>query len=419
MGRLDLMKIVIVGHVDHGKSTLIGRLLYDTRSIPQDKIEDVKNKCKRLGKEFEFAFLLDALEEEQEQNVTIDTTQIFFKSRKRDYIIIDAPGHKDFLKNTVTGASNAETAILMIDAEEGIQEQTKRHIYILNLLGMTDIIVAINKMDLVDYSESVFDRLKEQISVLLTRFEIKPVYITPISSKHGDNVSGKSDNMNWYSGFTMLECLDDFSITADVDLPLRFPVQDVYKWDKRLIVGRVESGKIKKGDNIIFYPSLKKTKVKSIEKWGDSFDEAYEGECVGITTQNPLFVERGEISAIESAPPKITQEFKAHIFWMGSSPLKINKQYKLKLLTSEELCEILLIKKRIDSSTLECIQENASELLNSEVGEIIVRTQKPIAVDAFKDLKKSGRFVIVDRYKVSGGGIIIDPLGNVEGINTS
>lgn len=413
------MKIVIVGHIDHGKSTLIGRLLFDTESIADDKIEDIKKKCKRLGKEFEFSFLLDALEEEQEQTITIDTTQIFFKSKKRNYFIIDAPGHKEFIKNMVTGASNAETAILLIDAKEGIMEQTNRHVYILKLLGIDKIIVALNKMDTIGFSEEGYNKLKEQAEVLLSRFDIEPVYILPISAKTGDNVTSKSSNMGWYSGPVLLEALDGFSVVSPSNLPLRFPVQDVYKWDERIIVGRVESGKFRTGERITFYPSLRSTIIKSIKKWNMQPAEATEGECIGITMGDQIFIERGEIGALESSPPKITQEFKANVFWMGQKPLEINKKYKLKLLTSESPCEILLIKKRIDSSTLEIIQENSSELENTEVGELVVRTDRPLAIDAFKDVKRPGRFVIIDDFDVAGGGIIIDTLESTDSAETS
>lgn len=416
---VNYMRIVFVGHVDHGKSTLIGRLLFDTSSLPKDKIQDVEKKCNRLGKKFEFAFLLDALEEEQEQTVTMDTTQVFFRSKKRDYIIIDAPGHKDFLKNMITGASTAETAILVIDAKEGIQEQTNRHTYLLNLLGIKNIIVVINKMDLIGYSEERFVKLSEKLNTLLSKFDMEYYRIIPISAMEGDNISKKSIKMKWYTGLNILECLDKFKLVRSIELPLRFSVQDVYNWSKRIIAGRVESGKITVGDKVIFCPSMKETKVKTIEKWNSQHKKAIEEECVGITLEEPIFIERGEISCHKDKQLVITQEFKAKVFWMGRKPLSVNQKYKLKLTTEETECRVILINKRMNPSTLEVIQEKASELLNTEVGELVIATTKPIALDKFSEITKTGRFVIVDGYEVCGGGVVVEPLGSLKGTGTS
>src|SRR3989344_6036232 len=204
------MKIVLVGHVDHGKSTLIGRLLYDTESLPEGKIEEIKAVCESLGKKFEVGYILDSLEEERDQNVTIDTTQIFFKTNKRNYTIIDAPGHVEFIKNMITGASQAEAATLIVDAEEGVQEPTRRHAYILNMLGLKQIIVVINKMDLIKYEEKEFNNVKDKLTEFLSNINVKPSIIIPISAKEGDNITKKSENMQWYKEKTVLESLDTF-----------------------------------------------------------------------------------------------------------------------------------------------------------------------------------------------------------------
>jgi len=303
------LRIVFVGHVDHGKSTLIGRLLHDTNSVPKNLVDDVKKKCIRLGKEFEFAFLLDALEEEQEQTVTIDTTQIFFKSRKRNCVIIDAPGHKDFLKNMVTGATSADTAILIIDALEGVKEQTKRHAYILSLLGITNILVVINKIDKVEYQKDVCKSIEEKIRVFLDRLNIKPLFVIPISSKNGDNIVEVSKNTPWYTGCDVLSALDCIS-EQKVKNTLRFPIQDIYKWDdKRIITGRIESGELCVGDKIVFSPSLKEVTVKTIEKWNEQPQKATEGECIGITTNEQIFIERGEVASMRGEAPFSTNEF--------------------------------------------------------------------------------------------------------------
>ena len=255
------MKLVIVGHVDHGKSTLVGRLLSDTGSLPEGKIDFIKDICDRQGKVFEFAFLLDALEEEQDQGITIDTSQIFFKTQKRHYVIIDAPGHKEFLKNMVTGAANAESALLLIDAYEGVQEQSRRHGYILKLLGLDQVAVVVNKMDLVDYDAEVFFKIKSEYTAFLESIGVQAADFIPVSAKLGTNIAKREDEMPWYKGPTVLEMLDRFEEKVPPNhLPFRMPVQDVYKFDeRRIIAGRVESGRLKVGDHLTFSPSNKKS----------------------------------------------------------------------------------------------------------------------------------------------------------------
>ncbi len=408
---MEDLKLVIVGHVDHGKSTLIGRLLYDTHSVPEDKVKDVEKKCQRLGKDFEYAFLLDALEEEQEQNITIDTTETYFRSSKKNYVIIDAPGHKDFIKNMVTGSSSADAAILVVDAQEGLKEQTTRHSYLLKLLGINDVIVVINKMDLVQFSEARFGELKEKIITLLLKMDLSLLSIVPISAREGDNVMKPSPKMTWYKGKTILETLNSYWPDQQKDTMLRFPVQDVYRWDgKRIIAGRIESGKLNVGEAIVFSPSLKEIKVKSIEKWNSGSNSAEAGDSIGITMEEQIFIERGEIASLEDQKPAIVEEFKANVFWLGNEPLRLHKKYLLKLTTQERECEIVLIKKRVNSSTLEVLQESGAEVLTNEVAEVIISTTKPIVLDSFKLSKNTGRFVLVDNYDVAGGGIVIEPL---------
>lgn len=404
------MRIVIVGHVDHGKSTLIGRLFYDTGCIPVDRLEQIKKKSKSQGKKIEFAYLMDAFEEEQDQGITIDTAQTFFKTKKRDYIIIDAPGHKEFLKNMISGASMAESAILLVDAKEGVREQTKRHAYILSMLGIRKIITVINKMDSVDYSESRFDEVKGKLIKFLAGLEILPTYTIPISAIEGENVAKKSKKMNWYDSITILDALDSFKKERALkDKPLRFPVQDVYKFDDdRIIAGRVESGTIRVGDPIVFYPSGKKTKVKSIVKWKKKPKTASAGECIGITMDEQIYAKRGEVACTEDEKPITTKSFEANVFWMGKNPLKVGNNYMLKLATEEMDCMISEIHNRINSSTFKTIEKNASFLNNTEVGELVVATKKPVAVDMFSLIPTTGRFVLIDAGQVGGGGIITE-----------
>lgn len=406
----EVLKIVMVGHVDHGKSTLVGRLLHDTGFIPETKMDHVKKVCEEQGKGFEFAFLLDGLEEERDQGITIDVAQMFFKSKKRNYVIIDAPGHKEFLKNMISGASNADVAFLMIDAEEGIQEQSKRHAYLLALLGIKQIAIVVNKMDLVNYSEEVFNSTKETYTKYLKTIGVIARTFIPISAYHGENVLEKSSKMTWYKGETILEILDGFTAHEDTTkLPFRFPVQDVYKFDKRrIIAGRVESGRISVGDEIVFLPSGKSTRIKTIEKWhADTPKTMVAGESVGFTMEEQIFVERGEIGCAPSHKPVVADRFSANLFWMGTKHLQKGGKYILKLATQEIECVIESISKVINSSTLEEISKNANEVAKNEVAEIIISTKKPIAFDMFDEIPETGRFVIVHEHDVRGGGIIL------------
>jgi sulfate adenylyltransferase large subunit len=406
----ETLKFVMVGHVDHGKSTLVGRLLHETGFIPDTKVAHVKKVCEDQGKSFEFAFLLDGLEEERDQGITIDVAQMFFRTKTRNYVVIDAPGHKEFLKNMISGASNADVAFLMIDAEEGIQEQTQRHAYLLALLGIKQIAVVMNKMDLVGYSEEVFNKTRDTYLKYLATINVKPHSFIPISAYHGDNVVTKSAKMPWYTGRSILETLDNFRSNDDRSkLPLRFPVQDVYKFDKRrIIAGRIESGTVAVGDEILFLPSGKTVKVKTIEKWNaDPPKTVGPGVSTGFTMEDQTFVERGEIGCDPKNAPQVSDHFTANLFWMGSKHLQKGGRYLLKLATQEVECVVESILKVINSSTLEEISRNAHEVAKNEVAEVILTTKRPIAFDTFDAVPETGRFVIVHEHDVRGGGIIL------------
>ncbi len=406
----ELLKIVVVGHVDHGKSTIIGRLLYDTKSVPEAAIERVKRISKEKGRPFEYAYLLDALEEEQKQGITIDTTQIKFSTPKRDYLIIDAPGHKEFLKNMVSGAANAEAALLVIDAAEGVQEQSKRHAYILSLLGIQKVYVIVNKMDMIEFSEKKFKEIKYEISSFLSKLNVYPQKYIPVSGFLGENIVRKSDKMPWYKGETLLQALDLFEKDKELeDRPLRFPIQDVYKFDhRRIIAGRLESGRLKVGDEIKILPEGKVSKVKSIEFWPENNkkDEVVAGMSIGITIEDEFFNKRGEVIVHKNDNTLyVSDTFRANLFWLGKRNLVKNKTYKLKLVTQETECEIVSIDKVIDATTLETV-ENALEVRTNDVAEVTIKTREKICFDEFKVNPTTGRFVLVDEYDVSGGGII-------------
>jgi len=405
----EVLNIVVVGHVDHGKSTVIGRLLYDTKSLPEGAIERVKKIAKEKGKPFEYAYLLDAFEEEQKQGITIDTTQLQFRTDKRDYVIIDAPGHKEFLKNMISGAASAEAALLIIDANEGIQEQSKRHGYILSLLGIQKAYVLVNKMDLIDYSQEKFNAIKQEMNELLNSLHVYPLKYIPVSAFHGENITISSDKMPWYKGEPVLKAMDLFEKDKGLEgKPLRFPIQDVYKFDdRRIIAGRIEAGTLHVGDEILISPSNKVTKVKSIEYWAekDKKDKRSAGMSVGITVEDEFFNKRGAFISHNHDVPITGDTFKVSLFWMGKNDLVKNKEYKLKLATQEVECEVYAINKVIDATTLENI-ENASSAKTNDVAEVRIKTKGKICFDEFKNNQTTGRFVIVDGYDVCGGGIV-------------
>jgi bifunctional enzyme CysN/CysC len=407
----EQLKIVIVGHVDHGKSTFVGRLFHDTGSLPEGKLEQLQKIAERRGVPFEWANLMDALQSERDQNITIDTAQIWFHTRKRQYVIIDAPGHKEFLKNMVTGAANAEAALLLIDAHEGVQENSRRHGYLLNLLGIRQIAVLVNKMDLEQYSQAKFQEIEAEYRVWLKSIGVEPKIFIPIAAKHGDNVADRSINMPWWQGPTVLETLDEFHATdVPTNQPLRFPIQDVYRFDdRRILAGRVEAGSIQVGDRLVFSPTNKTSTVKSIERWNaPPSDRALAGESVGITLTEQIFVARGSVAALETAPPYELSSFKARLFWLGRQPFSLGKTYKLKLATQEVECSIQSIEKVIDASTLDVVSrpQDSQSVARHEVAELTLHTRKPIAFDVHSDIAATGRFVIVDGFDVSGGGIV-------------
>ncbi|MEA2638843.1 MAG: bifunctional enzyme CysN/CysC [Chloroflexota bacterium] len=407
----EALQIVIVGHVDHGKSTLLGRLYADTGSLPDGKLEKVQAICRQQGKEFEYAFLFDAFLEEQEQGITIDTARTFFAWQGRQYIVIDAPGHKEFLKNMVSGAARAEAALLLIDAAEGVQEQSRKHGYLLSLLGVRQVAVVVNKMDLVGYDQGVYDAIEREYRDYLTQLGVEPERFIPVSARNGDNVAVRSTQMPWYTGATVLEALGAFhKATERTQLPLRLPVQDVYKFDaRRIIAGRITAGRLRVGDRLVFAPSNKSAVVRTIERFNvDPLPtEAVAGESIGVTLDEQIFVERGEVASIESSPSAVATEFRANLFWMGKQPLETGKRYALRLATREVACEVETIHRVVDTADLDA-QQTRSTVQRNEVAELTIRTRAPIAVDLSHDFEVTGRFVLIDEYDVAGGGIVTE-----------
>ena len=404
------LRVVFVGHVDHGKSTLIGRIFYDTKSLPDGKVDQIQAACKEEGMEFEYAFLLDALLEEQAQNITIDTTQIQFKTAKRPYVIIDAPGHKEFLKNMITGAASADAAVLLIAANEGVREQSRRHGYLLSLLGIKQVVVAVNKMDLVKYNQQVFDGVVTEYKAFLAQIGVEARAFVPISARNGVNVA-KADRtaIPWYSGPTITDMLDSFEPPKEVtDQSLRFPVQDVYRFDeRRIIAGRIETGSLKVGDKLVFSPNNKTSVVASIENWNAPHsDTAQAGESIGITLTEQIFVERGHVASHEADAPIESNRFKARLFWMGRRNLVVGERYMLKLATQELEAEVISVEKIIDASTLDNVASDRNYIAKNDVAEVTIQTRGALVMDNHDRNPIMGRFVIVDNRQVAGGGII-------------
>jgi bifunctional enzyme CysN/CysC len=402
------LRIVIVGHVDHGKSTLVGRLIHDTGSLPDGKLEAIKAMSERRGMPFEWAFLMDAIQAERDQGITIDTTQIRFRTTKRPYTIIDAPGHKEFLKNMVTGAASSEAALLLIDAAEGVQEQSRRHGYLLQLLGIRQVAVLVNKMDLVGFKADRFGEVAETYRAYLRDLGVEPACFIPISARDGDNITGHSGRMPWYQGSSVIQALDGFEPQArPIERPLRLPVQDVLKLDqRRIITGRIEAGSLAVGDEVIFSPSNKTTRIRSIEAWNvaEPPTTAEAGQSVGLTLEEQIFVERGELmSHVQNAPVE-SNVFRARIFWLGHKPLTVGAVYTLKLGTSEAPVTVERIDRVIDTGDLS--SRPAERIERNGAGEIVLRTRRLLALDEHAADPALGRFVLVEDYQPVGGGLV-------------
>jgi bifunctional enzyme CysN/CysC len=409
----DRMNIVIVGHVDHGKSTLLGRLYADTGTLAQGKIEKIQAICKQQGKEFEYAFLFDAFIEEQQQGITIDTARTFFQWAGRQYIIIDAPGHKEFLKNMISGAARAEAALLLIDALEGVREQSKRHGLLLSMLGVKQVTVVVNKMDLVGYRQDTFDGIEKEYREFLAQLNVTPQFVIPASAKLGDNIAKRSPNLSWYTGPTVLDSLAKFSSESEkTEQPLRFPIQDVYKFDaRRILVGRVTSGRLKVGDRLICSPSNKTAIVQTVEAFNiePPPTQAQAGQSVGVTLDEQIFVERGEVISHEDSLPLVSTSFRANIFWLGRRPLEMNKPYLIRLGTREVECHVAAIHRIVDANDLSLdSQDTKISVQRNEVAEITLQSKAPLAFDLYHHFESTGRFVLVDDYDVAGGGIITE-----------
>jgi bifunctional enzyme CysN/CysC len=402
----------VVGHVDHGKSTLLGRLLAETGALPQGRLEQLQEKSRRESRPFEYAHLLDSLKDEQSQGITIDTTRVFFRTPKRRYMVQDAPGHLEFLRNMITGAARADAAIVVIDASQGVRENSRRHGLLLSLLGIRQIAVVVNKMDLVQHSERSFIEIQEEYSRFLKSFDIKPKCFVPAAAKNGENLCERAAEMPWYLGPTLLEAIESFQSLANEHLlPFRMPVQDVYRFTEKddsrpVIAGAVESGELRASDGIIFYPSGKRSMIESFLTFQAPAPEAIRaGDAAGFRLVDPICIERGEIACRPDEPsPRITSLFAASVFWLGARPLAIGSKYVLKSGTAKRKAELLSVKNVVDAGRFEAADKKSVSA--GEVAECVFRLDRDIAVELASSHPTLCRFVLFDDYELAGGGII-------------
>jgi bifunctional enzyme CysN/CysC len=408
---LSLVKVAIVGHVDHGKSSILGRLLADTKSLPDGKLERIKKYCEKNSKPFEYAFLLDALKAEQSQGITIDAARSFFKIDKKEYIFLDAPGHIEFIKNMITGAASTDAAPV-IDALEGIKENSLRHAYLLSFLNISQVFVIINKMDLVDYSEKIYNTIVNDYKKFLKKQNISPLCFIPISAKKGDNIIDKSKNTLWYNSSSLLDVIKQLNENENSSKkPFRFPVQDVYKFtskndSRRIIAGTVLSGSLKKDDEIIFYPSKLTTHINNFENFSNKvISEVSSNDAIGLTIKKPFFTKRGFLAAkVNDIQPIVSKKINVKLFWMGKNPLKKKKKYLLKHLTNKTYFEISEIISIYNTSSFQ--NEQRDEIYQNEACECILSLEDPIVFDLAKQNVLTSRFVIIDDYHLAGGGLI-------------
>lgn len=405
----DLISAAFVGHVDHGKSSILGRLLVESRTLHDGKLEQLQSYCQNHAKDFEYSYLIDALEKEQSQGVTIDMARIFIRSGGKRFLLIDTPGHLDFIKNMITGSSKADLVFLVIDAKEGIRENTLRHTFLLSFLRIPQIVVLVNKMDQIDYSEEAFNNISNEITQVLQSNQNTPSAIIPLSAKEGDHIILPSPRMPWYQGKSLWNCLLSFTRPENSkEAPLRMPLQDVYRFSKegdtrRIYCGTLASGCLKKGDQVVFSPSGKGGIIASVESEPEEPTEGFE---VGITLTPHLFIERGELMCRkEEAPPQVSSRLSTHLFWLGEAPLISGDSYVLRIHTSQVMCtieQILCVRSSTDLEPKSNTTVNPYDFVTC-----VIRTVKPIAFDLSSSHPTLSRFVLSNSIQMLGAGVIL------------
>lgn len=398
----DLLRFITCGNVDDGKSTLIGRLLHDSKLIFEDQLAAIAKDSKKYNttdEEIDLALLVDGLQAEREQGITIDVAYRYFSTEKRKFIIADCPGHEQYTRNMATGASTCDLAIILIDARYGVQTQTRRHSYIVSLLGIKHVVVAVNKMDLVEFGEARFEEIKQQYLEFAKQLAIEDIRFVPISALRGDNVVSASDRTPWYDGGTLMSLLESVQISRDARLEgFRLPVQYVNRpnLDFRGFCGTIAAGRIQPGDEIVALPSGKSSKVKAIVTFEGEQPEAFAGQAITLTLEDEIDVSRGDTLIRKGdALPHVSQAFEAHLVWMNEAPLQIGKEYQFKLAGKSIYGRVRAIAHRIDVNTLQHVP--AEQLALNEIGRVTVDVTAPVVFDAYALSRSTGNFIIIDR----------------------
>jgi bifunctional enzyme CysN/CysC len=413
--RKELLRLLTCGSVDDGKSTLIGRLLHDTKTIYEDQLDAVRRDSAKVGTtgdEIDLALLTDGLKAEREQGITIDVAYRYFSTDKRKFIIADTPGHEQYTRNMATGASTSQLAIILIDARHGVMSQTRRHSFIVSLLGLKHVVVAINKMDLVGYAQDVFERIKEEYTGFVAKLDIPDVQFIPMSALTGDNVVDKSDAMPWYLGAPLLNHLETVHIASDRNLiDMRFPVQYVSRpnLDFRGFAGTVASGILRKGDEVVALPSGKRSRVKSIVTYEGELEEAFAPQAVTVTLEDEIDVSRGDMLVRPQNQPHVSTQLEALVVWMAEKPFVSGRSYWIKQTTRTVSGELSQLRHRIDVNTLE--KRAPAPLAMNEVGHVVLSLNQAIAYDAYKVNAATGAFIIIDRMANTtvGAGMFLEP----------
>ncbi len=412
----ELLRFLTCGSVDDGKSTLIGRLLHDSKMIFEDHLSAIKNDSKRFNttdQEFDLALLVDGLQSEREQGITIDVAYRYFSTDKRKFIIADTPGHEQYTRNMATGASNCDLAIVMVDARHGIMTQTRRHSFIVSLLGIKHAIVAINKMDLVDYSEERYNQIVADYIEFAKDLNIPDIRFTPLSALRGDNVVHPSEHMPWFDGKPLMQVLESIEMGSDRNMEnFRLPVQYVIRpnLDFRGFAGTITSGVIRPGDEVVSLPSGKKSRVKTISTFDGDMPEASAGLAVTLTLEDEIDVSRGDMLVKSDDLPMVSRGVKAHVIWMAEDALRLHKQYSIKFVTKKAAGTIAAVEHKIDVNTMATSKTDTLQL--NEIGLCDLSFEQPVIFDRYKDNRITGAFIIIDRITngTVGAGMIVDSL---------
>jgi sulfate adenylyltransferase subunit 1 len=412
----SLLRFTTAGSVDDGKSTLIGRLLYDSKSIFEDQMEHIVQSSKRLGRdEVDLSLLTDGLRAEREQGITIDVAYRYFATPARKFIIADTPGHIQYTRNMVTGASTADLAVILIDARKGVLEQTVRHSYIASLLDIKHIVFCINKMDMVEYSESVFDTIRNSLDPVIRKLDIEDPHFIPISAKFGDNVVDQSDKMKWYGGKTFLKLIETVEVrkNKNPEIP-RFPVQTIIRpqtpefHDYRGYGGRVAGGIFRKGDEITVLPSFLKSKIKSIDILENSVDQAETGDSVSITLEDHIDISRGDLLVKAGSMPEVSQDVNMMVCWFNERPLVAGGRYLVRNYSNEVGCVVKSVVFRMNIETLEKDHDNLTIRMN-DIAQVKIRTSKPLFFDTYKQNNITGSVILIEEgtNETVGAGMIV------------